>query len=163
MDWARRLAKRGGKLDEIAAIPGDGGEGRVPRLWEPLAAKRRPPNGYAAKFSQPWCIAYALVHGQVGLEAFADARMADERVAALAAKLRYRVDPQNPYPDEFTGHVELRLADGSTIDERHAHLRGGAREPLTARDVDEKFRANIVYGGWGEASANGWPRLCGSL
>jgi 2-methylcitrate dehydratase PrpD len=104
IDCARRLAKRGVKLDEIEAIVCDVGEGTVHRLWEPLAAKRRPPNGYAAKFSQPWCIAYALVHGQVGLEAFADACMADERVAALAAKVDYRIDPANPYPDEFTGH-----------------------------------------------------------
>jgi len=156
IDCARRLAARGVRAEDVREIVCDVGEGTVHRLWEPLASKRRPPNGYAAKFSQPWCIACALVHGHVGLEAFADARMADERVAALAARVGYRIDPANPYPDEFTGHVEARLADGTSIEERQAYFRGGAREPLTARDVEEKFRANCAYGGWDEARADAW-------
>ena len=156
IDCARRLAARGVPLAEIRRIVCDVGEGTVHRLWEPLAAKRRPPNGYAAKFSQPWCIAYALAHGHVGLEAFADARMADERVAALAAKVSYRIDPGNPYPDEYTGHVELRMSDGTTLEERQGHLRGGAKEPLAERDIEEKFRANCAYGGWDEARAARW-------
>ncbi len=40
------------------------------RLWEPLAVKQEPPNGYAAKFSSPFVLAYGFVHGNVGLEAF---------------------------------------------------------------------------------------------
>ena len=159
IDCARRLAARGVPLDDIREISCDVGEGTVHRLWEPLAAKRRPPNGYAAKFSQPWCIAYALVHGHVGLEAFADARMADERVAALAAKVGYRIDPRNPYPNEYTGHVELRMADGTTLEERQPYLRGGAREPLTPRDIEEKFRANCAYGGWPKERAEQWLAL----
>jgi len=156
IDCARRLAARGVRAEDVREIVCDVGEGTVHRLWEPLASKRRPANGYAAKFSQPWCIAYALVHGHVSLEAFADARMEDGRVAALAARVGYRIDPANPYPDEFTGHVEARLADGTSMEERQAYFRGGAREPLTARDVEEKFRANCAYGGWDEARADAW-------
>jgi 2-methylcitrate dehydratase PrpD len=156
IDCARRLAARGVALEDIGEITCDVGEGTVHRLWEPIAAKRRPPNGYAAKFSQPWCIAYALVHGHVGLEAFADERMADARVAALAAKVSYRIDPANPYPDEYTGHVELRMADGTTLVERQGHLRGGAKEPLAARDIEEKFRANCAHGGWDVARTARW-------
>jgi 2-methylcitrate dehydratase PrpD len=156
IDCARRLAKRGIKPEDVREIVCAVGEGTVHRLWEPLAAKRKPPNGYAAKFSQPWCIAYAMVHGHVGLEAFADSRMADERVAALAANIGYRIDPANPYPDEFTGHVEVRLANGGTAEERQAHFRGGSHEPLTEKDVEEKFRANCEYGGWDKARADRW-------
>jgi 2-methylcitrate dehydratase PrpD len=163
IDCARRLAARGVKVDEIREVVCDVGEGTVHRLWEPLAAKRRPPNGYAAKFSQPWCIAYALVHGHVGLEAFADVRMADERVAALAAKVGYRIDPKNPYPDEFTGHVEAHLAGGRVVEERQAYFRGGAREPLTARDIEEKFRANCAYGGWEGERVERWLEFSRTL
>jgi 2-methylcitrate dehydratase PrpD len=159
IDCARRLATRGVKPEDVREITCDVGEGTVHRLWEPIAAKRRPPNGYAAKFSQPWCIAYALVHGHLGLEAFADARMNDERVAALAAKVGYRVDPANPYPDEFTGHVLVRLADGSSVEERQPYFRGGAREPLSPGDIEEKFRANSDYGGWDGARAERWLEL----
>ena len=102
------------------------GEGTVHRLWEPLAAKQRPPNGYAGKFSTPYCIAAGFVRGNVGLDAFTDAAVREPRVLALAAKVRYRIDPQNPYPASFTGHIRAVLADGRVIEERQPHLRGGA-------------------------------------
>ncbi|HUQ75056.1 MAG TPA: hypothetical protein VM183_10040, partial [Burkholderiales bacterium] len=56
-------------------------------------------------------------------------------------------------PDEFTGHVRVKLRDGSTVEERQAHMRGGAHEPLTRADIEEKFRLNCVYGGWSAAQA----------
>src|ERR1700716_4132802 len=102
IDCARRLAARGVKAEEIREIVCEVGEGTVHRLWEPLAAKRRPPNGYAGKFSTPYCIAQGFVRGQVGLDAFTDAAVQEERVLALAGKVRYRIDPQNPYPRNFT-------------------------------------------------------------
>jgi 2-methylcitrate dehydratase PrpD len=159
IDCARRLAARGVKDTDIREIVCDVGEGTVHRLWEPLAAKQRPPNGYAAKFSQPWVIAYAIVHGHVGLEAFADERMNDARVAALAAKIRYRIDPANPYPDAFTGHIEATLVDGRKLEERQGHFRGGAQEPLSAADIEEKFRANCAYGGWDAERISRWLEL----
>ena len=55
------------------------GEGTVHRLWEPLAAKQQPANGYAGKFSTPYCIAAAFVHGNVGLDAFTDDTVHDDR------------------------------------------------------------------------------------
>jgi 2-methylcitrate dehydratase PrpD len=119
----------------------------VHRLWEPLEVKRRPPNAYAAKFSVPFCVAYAALHGAVGLEAFTEENARDARIVELAAKVGYRIDPRNPYPDEFTGHVRVTLADGRVLEERQPHLRGGAREPLARADIEEKFRANCAHGG----------------
>ena len=57
VDCARRLASRGIKAEEIKEIVCEVGEGTVHRLWEPLAAKQHPANGYAGKFSTPYCIA----------------------------------------------------------------------------------------------------------
>ncbi len=131
-------------------------EGAVHRLWEPLAAKQRPPNAYAAKFSQPYCIAAGLVLGHAGLEAFTEERVRDERLRDLAAKVRYEIDPDNPYPDEFTGHVRAKLRDGSVVEERQPHLRGGRSEPLSRADVEEKFRLNCAHGGWPKERAEGF-------
>jgi 2-methylcitrate dehydratase PrpD len=152
IDCARRLRERvpSGEIDEIVA---DVGEGTVHRLWEPLADKQRPPNGYAAKFSTPYCIAAGLIRGHVGFDAFSDDAANDPEVRALAAKVRYRIDPANPYPREFTGHLRARLRDGSIVEERQPHLRGGAREPLTRVDIEEKFRSNARAGGFGEEQA----------
>jgi 2-methylcitrate dehydratase PrpD len=147
IDCAVRLSKRISPED-IAEIVCEAAEGTVHRLWEPLAAKQRPPNAYAAKFSQPYCIAAGFVLGHAGLEAFTEERVRDPRLLAVAAKVRYEIDPHNPYPEEFTGHVKAILRDGTVVEERQAHFRGGAHEPLPRADLEEKFRLNCRHGGW---------------
>jgi 2-methylcitrate dehydratase PrpD len=153
IDCARRLGKKVDfrNIDEIVC---EVAEGTVHRLWEPLAAKQRVPNAYAGKFSTPYCIASGFVLGNAGLDAFTEERVRDPRLVALAGKVRYQVDPDNPYPNEYTGHVRVSMKDGSVVEERQAHLRGGAHEPLSRADVEDKFRHNCTYGGWSAEQAD---------
>src|SRR5215468_4400090 len=151
IDCARRLGARGIDPGAIRELVCEVGEGTVHRLWEPLADKQRPPNGYAGKFSTPYCIAHAFVHGNVGLDDFTDAAVQDAEVLAIASKVRYVIDPGNPYPNNFTGHIRAELADGRVIEERQPHMRGGAHEPLTRGDIEEKFALNARHGGWDAA------------
>jgi 2-methylcitrate dehydratase PrpD len=148
IDCARRLRARGLEAEEVTELVCEVGEGTVHRLWEPLAAKQRPVNGYAGKFSTPYCIAHAFVHGNVGLDAFTDDAVKEAAVLALAAKVRYRIDPDNPYPRNFTGHIRATLSDARVVEERQPHLRGGAHEPLARADIAEKFMLNARHGGW---------------
>ncbi len=154
IDCARRLVARGIKAEEVKELVCEVAEGTVHRLWEPLASKQRPPNGYAAKFSTPFILASGFVRGGVGLDAFTDEAVRDPAVLALAAKVRYVIDPDNPYPNAFTGHIRAVLNDGRVIEERQPHFRGGANEPLTQADIVEKFALNARHGGWDEARAN---------
>ena len=154
IDCARRLAARGVKADEIKEMVCEVGEGTVHRLWEPLAAKQRPSNGYGGKFSTPYCIATGFVRGNVGLSDFSDAAVRDPAVLAVAGKVRYQIDPQNPYPNNFTGHIRAVLNDGRVIEERQPHMRGGAHEPLTRADIEEKFALNAKHGGWSAGRAD---------
>ena len=87
------------------------------------------------------------------LNSFTDEAVRDERVVALAARIRYRIDPANPYPGNFTGHVRARLADGRIVEERQPHLRGGAHEPLTRGDIKKKFMHDFRHGGWDDVRA----------
>jgi 2-methylcitrate dehydratase PrpD len=160
IDCARKISRTLGRgLKDIVAIECDTAEGYVHRLWEPLEAKRHPANAYAAKFSIPYCVAYALLHGNVGLEAFTEENARDASIAALAGRVAYRIDPANPYPDEYTGHVRVRLADGRQLEERQPHLRGGRSEPLPRGDIEEKFRANCAHGGWEAPRVQAWLAL----
>ncbi len=149
IDCARRLAGRGLKPAAVKELVCEVAEGTVHRLWEPLAAKQRPANGYAGKFSTPYCIAAGFLRGNVGLGDFSDTAVREEAVLALASKVRYEIDPKNPYPKNFTGHIRATLADGRVIEERQPHLRGGAHEPLTRADIEDKFALNARHGGWG--------------
>ena len=67
---------------------------------------------------------------------------------ALAGKVRYVIDPVNPYPRQFTGHVRATLKDGSVREARQDHFRGGVHDPMSLAALEERFRANCAYGGW---------------
>jgi 2-methylcitrate dehydratase PrpD len=153
IDCAIRLASRGIALEDITDIVCDVAEGTVHRLWEPLAEKQAPPNAYAAKFSTPFCIAVGLITSDAGLAAFSEKTVNDPRIRALAAKIRYVVDPTNPYPAGYTGHLRVVLKDGRVVEERQPHLRGGARQPLSRAEIETKFFANAAYGGWPQSRA----------
>jgi 2-methylcitrate dehydratase PrpD len=163
IDCARRLSARGIKAEEVSEITCEVAEGTVHRLWEPLADKQRPRNGYAAKFAVPYLLAAGFVHGGVGLGAFTESAIADPRVLALAAKVKYVIDPQNPYPNNYTGHLRATLRDGSVVEERQPYLRGGAQEPLTRQDVVDKFLLNAEHGGWSRVQAEAALKLMGTL
>lgn len=153
IDCARRLASKGIAADDISDIVCEVAEGTVHRLWEPLASKQRPPNGYAAKFSTPFLIATGFVRDGVGLDAFTEEAVRDQRVRTLASKIRYQIDPSNPYPHNYTGHLRATLRDGRVIEERQPHLRGGAHEPLSRADIERKFMLNVGHGGWSPEQA----------
>jgi 2-methylcitrate dehydratase PrpD len=148
IDCALRLAQRGYRAEDVAEVLCETAEGYVHRLWEPIASKRKPPNDYAAKFSTPFNVAVAFITGGAGFEAFTPRTVRDKRVLGLAAKVRYSVDPNNPYPNGYTGHVRMTLKDGRVFEERQPHIRGGMHEPLSREDIARKFVGNAAWGGW---------------
>ena len=141
----------------------DVGEGTVHRLWEPLASKQTPRNGYAGKFSQPYCIAAGFIRGNVGLERFHRRRGGGFRGGGAGAKGPLPHRPANPYPDNFTGHIRATLRDGSVIEERQPHMRGGAHEPLSRADIEDKFLLNARHGGYDAARAQAALKLASKV
>jgi 2-methylcitrate dehydratase PrpD len=161
IDCAIRLAESGVKADDIADILCAVGEGTVHRLWEPLAVKHNPQTPYAAKFSTPYCMALGFVDGKAGFAQFTEARIKDAVVHALADKIRYEINPNDPYPNEFIGHLRATLKDGSVREVQQPHMRGGAHAPLSTDEVETKFVDNALYGGWERARAEAlreWSR-----
>jgi 2-methylcitrate dehydratase PrpD len=148
IDCARKLVAAGVRPAEVVAIECKTAEGIVHRLWEPLAAKRNPPNGYAAKFSIPYAIAVAMLHDDAGMNEYEESVVRDPAVRALAEKVRYVVDPDNPYPRQFTGHLRVTLRNGEVREASQDHFRGGREEPLSSAAIKSKFVANCRYGGW---------------
>src|SRR6476646_104853 len=102
VDCARRLAARSIKPEDVIRIVCEVAEGTVHRLWEPLADKQRPRNGDAAKFAVPYLLATGFVHGGVGLGAFTENAIRDQRVLALAARVNFVIDPDYLYQNDST-------------------------------------------------------------
>ena len=147
IDCAKKLREEGIDLAAIDSISCNTSDGFVHRLWEPLAMKQNPPTSYASKFSVPFGVALGLVRGQAGLADFSDQSIADEAILRIAQRVGYVVDPNDPYPDRFTGHVRVTMKDGSVREARQGHMRGGVEDPLTRGEIEAKFRANARYGG----------------
>ncbi len=145
MDCALRLRERHRiEPEEIAGIRCRTAEGPIPRLWEPLASKHSPQNGYAAKFSLPYLLALMLVKGRAMLAEFTDEAARDPAVLGVAGKVGYEVDATIDYPRQFIGHVAVRLRDGRLLEERQDHPRGGPDFPLTREEVEAKFLGNAA-------------------
>jgi 2-methylcitrate dehydratase PrpD len=153
IDCAISLAERGVQAGDVVEIVCKVAEGTVHRLWEPLEAKQNPATPYAAKFSTPFCMAIGFLDGKAGLAQFTDARTADPAARALAAKIRYEINPSDPYPASFTGHLRAVLKNGEAIEIRQDHLRGGVQAPLTAAEIEAKCIDNALYGGWTQERA----------
>ncbi len=160
IDAAITLRKRGLRPEEIARITAPTAEGIVHRLWEPLAEKTRPSTPFSAKFSVPFGIALGLSEGVAGLAQFTPEAIADPRLLALAAKVRYEVDPEDPYPENYVGEVRALMENGETVSARQPHLRGGRREPLPDQEIRAKFRANVAFGGWPGSLARAYESFC---
>ena len=143
MDCALRLRdKHQIRPADIASVSCRTAEGPVPRLWEPLAAKHRPANGYAAKFSLPYLLAAMFVKGRASLAEFTDEAVRDEAVLEVAGKVGYELDPTIDYPRQFIGQVTVRLRDGRRLEESQDHPRGGPDSPMSGDEVEAKFRGN---------------------
>ncbi|HWA48304.1 MAG TPA: MmgE/PrpD family protein [Dongiaceae bacterium] len=160
IDCMIRLAEQGVQADDIAEIECETGEGLVHRLWEPLAAKHRPPSGYAAKFSMPFGMAVGFFDRAAGLEQFTDEKARDPKILALCSRIHYVIDPQNEYPVNYTGHLRVALRNGTEIVLRQPHMRGGKREPLSRDELVRKFHGNATYGGWRESDAQKLLDFC---
>jgi 2-methylcitrate dehydratase PrpD len=153
IDCMMELRASGVRPEDVVSVVCEVGEGTVHRLWEPIQAKRRVPNGYVAKFSSPYCIAVGFLDGAVGFEQFTDERAADPALRAFADKISYVIDPNNPYPREYTGHVRVTLTDGSVREIRRPYFRGGAHAPIPDDELERKYRDNCRFGGWSEERA----------
>jgi 2-methylcitrate dehydratase PrpD len=154
MDCALRLREQHRiKPEEIAGIRCRTAEGPIPRLWEPLASKHSPQNGYAAKFSLPYLLALMLVKGRATLAEFTDEAARDQAVLAVAGKVGYEVDATIDYPRQFIGHVAVRLRDGRLLEACQDHPRGGPDFPLTREEVEAKFLGNAALAVPAEQSA----------
>lgn len=143
VDAAARLRRESGvSAASVADIECIVPQGEVPIVCEPAAAKRRPRTAYEAQFSLPFAVAAGLLDERVGVASFSRARLSDPDALELAARVRYTVDPQSPFPRTFPGCVRVRLSDGSVLEARQEHNRGGPEQPLSEAEVVEKYRDN---------------------
>ncbi|MBM3678692.1 MAG: MmgE/PrpD family protein, partial [Actinobacteria bacterium] len=151
IDAAIALRAAGVEPDDIVRVDVGAPEPTLRTIAEPVEVKRRPPNGYAARFSGPFTFAAALLGGGglgVYLDDFSDARADDPAVLALADRVHHHADEEclAAYPGSLPGIVTVRLRSGEVIEHRVFHNRGGLERPLTRQELLLKFELNARRG-----------------
>lgn len=130
-------------LQDIAEITCHITEARVATLCEPLAEKLRPVSAWHARVSLQHSVAEALVTGRSDKNAYAPEHLGNPVINALAARVKYLVDPQEGADKTRSGgRVDMRLRDGRALTHTVEHMRGTRRNPLTREDFIAKFRSN---------------------
>jgi 2-methylcitrate dehydratase PrpD len=145
IDCAIRLKEKIGDISKIKKIKALVGEGTVHRLWEPISEKRNPSSAYSAKFSTPYCIAIGLLKGKAGLAEFDENNINDQEILKLTQIIEYEIDPDDEYPKNYSGTLVVETEEGQII-EKQACLRGGKKQPLVFKDIDQKFNDNLSFG-----------------
>jgi 2-methylcitrate dehydratase PrpD len=141
--------------DDIASIDVD-----VDSMTPRLLMYDRPHTGLEGKFSMPFCVATALVHGAPSIETFDPAIIEQPTIQALLPNIRMRVNTgfDASVPLSRTT-VTMRLHDGRVIAESRQGARGGTAQPATNDDLAAKFAACARRALSPDASTRAWATL----
>ncbi|HEY0208033.1 MmgE/PrpD family protein [Acerihabitans sp.] len=98
-----------------------------------------------AQFNAAYAFAAALTDGAVGIDSFAPEQVRRD-ATAWASRLRCVVAADFAPTAVPPARIRLRLADGAIRDIASLTMKGAPDDPLSEREVLEKFRANLRYG-----------------
>jgi 2-methylcitrate dehydratase len=107
------------------------------------AEKWRPTSRETADHSMPYCVAVALLDGEVGLSQFEVERIARDDVRQLMDRISIvrDADLTARYPEGIPNRLEITAGDGSLHALEVSFPRGHDRNPMTDEEVLTKFRS----------------------
>lgn len=100
-----------------------------------------PETANEARFSFPFVVAAALVHGSVRLTAYDEDKLWDPRTRALLERVTVEVDPEidAAFPGQRSSRVQITTRDGRRYDHLQANRKGDPEDPLTDAQLHDKF------------------------
>ncbi|MBI4189187.1 MAG: MmgE/PrpD family protein [Betaproteobacteria bacterium] len=119
--------------EEVAEI-----ECHLPLVGDFLHA--RPKTGLQAKYSLHYCVARALLDGEVGYKHFTDEAVAERKVQALILKVKLVAQPGIKYTMDEMHAVKVKLQDGREYYREIPLPRGYLSNPLSSEELTSKFR-----------------------
>jgi 2-methylcitrate dehydratase PrpD len=140
------------RADGLRAQDIDRAEIGVPRtvlrtVAEPWPDKVRPKTPYHAKFSGPYTFASAMIGGGglgLHLADFTETALNEPDRLRLCGRVTMSGDQicDDEFPLAFSAVVRVKTVRGQTLEERVHSSRGGPEHPLSADDLQTKFRHN---------------------
>jgi 2-methylcitrate dehydratase len=108
-----------------------------PSKWNPTTRE-------TADHSLPYCVAAAMLDGQVWHEQFDEKRIRDPKILKFLKKIRVKRDAacNKKYPATIPTDIEVTLKNGRKIRKVMDAPPGHAKNPMTDKQVEDKFIAN---------------------
>ena len=106
-----------------------------------VAGNFTPRTAAEARFSIPFVVATALIHGSVRLSAFTPERLVDPEIRALMARIRLTVDPalDAGFPGQRAARLRFSTLDGRQAEYLQPTRKGDPEQPLTDEELSAKF------------------------
>jgi 2-methylcitrate dehydratase PrpD len=153
------MQREGLSHEQIAAVTARVHQGAIDLLKWPA-----PQNAYQAKFSMGAVLGLVAVHGQAGVEAFAQHAYRDPRVVAFSGKVRMQLDAEvdGAYPKRWLGRVDVVTLDGRQLHGAIDAAKGDPGNSLSRQELEDKFRRLVAFSGAvsadraGELIARAW-------
>jgi 2-methylcitrate dehydratase len=107
--------------------------------------KYRPKTRETADHSMPYCVAVALLEGDVGLASFDDDHLGNEELIELTNRVKLHRDASANarYPRGIPNRLVVALRDGKKLEKEVEFPRGHAQNPMSDAEVEKKFRMMV--------------------
>jgi 2-methylcitrate dehydratase PrpD len=107
-----------------------------------IACYGLPTTANEARFSFPFVVATALIHGSVRMGAFEASRLADPEIRSLMQRIEVVVDPELDalFPRQRAARIAIDCHDGRRFQHFQPNRKGDPEDPLTDDDLTGKFR-----------------------
>ena len=130
-------AAHGIRVDDIAGIVVHGYA-----ATHDVTGRNQVATAFEGRFSTPFTVATALVHGSVRLAAFTPDRLADPVVQALMHRTEVRIDPDlaAAFPGKRAANIEITLRDGRVLRHHQSTRIGDPDAPLSDTQLGDKFQ-----------------------
>ena len=107
----------------------------VPRI----VIHHRPATSLEGKFSMEYCMARALIDGEMWIAQFAEEKVLDPGVQELLRRVRY-VHPVGAEDQRHPEVVTVKLHDGRQYSHEVLSAKGSPDNPLTSDELERKYR-----------------------
>jgi 2-methylcitrate dehydratase PrpD len=108
-------------------------------LCEPLENKKNPVTAIEAKFSLPFTVATAVVHGKVTFDHFSSRALSDPAVLELARKVSYQVDESLSLRQATQGFLQIETENGRAYLKKCEFACGHPDNPMSDEAFVSKF------------------------
>ncbi len=137
VDLGIEIVKEGIKAEDIAGI-----KVKTYSIARDIVGNPDPRTPFEAKFSLPYCLARALVDGELVLESFDPAVIKDPKVWELISICSVDDDSQmnNLYPARWPSCLEITLKNGQVLRKETSYPKGDPENPVSKDELELKFK-----------------------